>query len=119
MALVLAPFWRAEASRQRLIPGLRIRAGRSVHGGRLTPKVNGQPFSQVLVELANRAQVDVDERGFSLRYDDERLLAFNAGVPGHQVARPVLGIDRRDRGAILARAAREVARQVQRDLRRA
>lgn len=118
MALALASFFRAEGVAARRLIATRIRVGRGVEGQRLAAKKDGEPFSPTLERLALEGQVAAGEVGFAIRYDDERIVAFDAGVAGRQVARPVLGLSQGERRELARRMRAEVLRQIQRDLRR-
>lgn len=96
----------------------RLRAGRGFDGQALLPKRDGTPFSETLPRLLEAEPPEATERGFAIRYDDPRLLAFDLGGD-HSPPRRVIGLAQAEADGITKRTADEVARQLGRLLRRA
>lgn len=115
----LAPFFAREGRSAMATAASRLRAGRGLGGAVLAPKKDGTPFSDALVRLLGAGQLASSGTGFEVRYTDERLVALDEGVPGRQVARPVIGLAQAERAGIVRRATREAARQLAELLRRA
>ena len=118
MAVSLRAFFARAARAWQALAAVRLRGGRGVGGQALAPKVDGAAFSSTLPRLIEAGQAHAREDGFEVRYDDQRLEAFDAGTPGRQAARPVLGLAPAERAAVVAGARREARAQLQRLLGR-